>query len=239
MQQTTQCTHQQLTGSQTKLCQALVKLLLQRVFTDDLIITLIAQQVDGAVQAVSHKGTEFFLIQKIRIENHFCWRELRQLIFQLSVTVFFQFGTVDLTGGYIAKSDTVGPFFHENGTDVVIGALVQHIGFQHGARCDHTSHFPLHNAVCCGRVFHLVTDCHLIAFFDQASHVVFVAVIRNAAHRRALLLTASSAGQGQLKLLGYENRIIKKHLIKVSQSEEQNMVFMLLFDIHILLHHWR
>ena len=60
---------------------------------------------------------------------------------------------------------------------------------------------------------------------------------RNAAHRRALCLSAVTAGQRQLQFPRGQFGIVKKHLIEIAEAVKENGILILLFDLHILLHH--
>ena len=59
----------------------------------------------------------------------------------------------------------------------------------------------------------------------------------HAAHGRALRQAALLPGERNFQLLRYGQRIVKKHLVKVSQTVEQNTVRILFLGLHVVLHH--
>ena len=61
--------------------------------------------------------------------------------------------------------------------------------------------------------------------------------MRDAAHWRPSRQATVFAGQRQLQLPRNRQRIIKKHFIKITQTEEYNISVILVFYIQILLHH--
>ena len=64
-------------------------------------------------------------------------------------------------------------------------------------------------------------------------------MIRHAAHRCTFSLTAVAAGQRQLQLAGDQLGIVKEHFVKIAQTVKQNVIFIFVFDLKILLHHGR
>ena len=64
-------------------------------------------------------------------------------------------------------------------------------------------------------------------------------MVGHPAHGGALRESAIPSGQRQLQFLGNQQGIVKEHLIKIPQAEEEDVVFVLLFDLLILLHHGR
>ena len=61
-------------------------------------------------------------------------------------------------------------------------------------------------------------------------------MVRNAAHRR-LLLVAAAARQSQPKFPRNELGVIEEHLIKIAEAKEQYLVGMPVLRFQILLHH--
>ena len=62
---------------------------------------------------------------------------------------------------------------------------------------------------------------------------------RDTAHRCTFSLTAVAAGQRQLQLAGDQLGIVKEHFVKIAQTVKQNVIFIFVFDLKILLHHGR
>ena len=72
---------------------------------------------------------------------------------------------------------------------------------------------------------------------DQTLDISLRSMKRNPTHRRTLLKPAVLTGQCQLQLLGHQQRILKKHLIKIAQAVEQNTVFVGFLCLAVFLHH--
>ena len=62
-------------------------------------------------------------------------------------------------------------------------------------------------------------------------------MIRNSAHRGSLTHAAITSGQSKLHFLRAKNSIIKEHLIKITEAEEQQTIAVLFFECKVLLHH--
>ncbi len=64
-------------------------------------------------------------------------------------------------------------------------------------------------------------------------------VVRHAAHGRALLKAAIPPRENDFQFPRGGDRILKKHLIKIPEPEEEQAVAMLLLEPEILAHHRR
>ena len=62
-------------------------------------------------------------------------------------------------------------------------------------------------------------------------------MIRNAAHRCPFLKAAGFSRQGKFQFLACFDRIVKEHLIKITETIEKNTILILFFGLQILLHH--
>ena len=99
--------------------------------------------------------------------------------------------------------------------DIVIGILVQHAGFDHGAGGDKADHVALHQSLAQRRVGQLLAYRDLVALIDQLLYVYLTAVVWHAAHRRP-----SPGGQRKLQFPGHILRVLKEHLVEIPQPEE-------------------
>ena len=151
----------------------------------------------------------------------------------------FQLGDVSRAGGNIGKADARRIPFQKNACNVVVFVILQHTALDDSARRDHPDDIALDQSLCLGRVLHLLTDRHLVSLGDQAGHIALVAVEGHAAHGGTLFHAALLARQGQVQLPGGGQRIVKEHLVKVADAVKQDLVLILLLDVHILLHHGR
>ena len=86
------------------------------------------------------------------------------------------------------------------------------------------------------RVSDLLGDGDLVALVDELRNVALGGMVRNAAHRR-LLLVAAAARQSQPKFPRNELGVIEEHLIKIAEAKEQYLVGMPVLRFQILLHH--
>ena len=71
----------------------------------------------------------------------------------------------------------------------------------------------------------------------QTVEISVYGMIRNAAHGGTLIQSAVFSCQRQFQFLGYQLCILKKHLVKVTQTIKKDTVFVLFLCLHILLHH--
>ncbi|CCZ32536.1 putative uncharacterized protein [Firmicutes bacterium CAG:646] len=154
--------------------------------------------------------------QKSIVTDNFCRCKLIDLIQKLSRLIHLCNKTV--SGGYIRDRDSVMIFHAYNGHEIIIFALVQILHVQVRSRSHHTSDFPLHHSFCLFGIFYLLANGNLIPFFNQSVYVSFRRMERNAAHGRPFLKTAVLSRKSQFQFPGYGNRILKKHLIKISQT---------------------
>ena len=63
-------------------------------------------------------------------------------------------------------------------------------------------------------------------------------MIRNSAHRRTFFKSAIPACERKLQSLRHLYSIVEEHFVKVSQSEKENAVLVLILHLQILPHHW-
>lgn len=61
-------------------------------------------------------------------------------------------------------------------------------------------------------------------------------MIRNAAHRRALLFAAVASRQSKLKLARCDLCILEKHFIKVPEAVKKDIILIFILDLEVLFH---
>ena len=214
------------------------KVLQQDLFRIQIAQIHLIQQIGRAVEFIFDKIAYRTMIQKVYIENDLGRRKTGQLIDQLFPIVFlFQLARLDLTGGNIGKTDAKTVFFAKNAGNIVVASFIEHTGFYNCAGRNDTDNIPLDKSFSQSRIFHLLADRNFVAFFDQPLNICFAAVIRDAAHGSALFQAAVTTGQGQLQLFRRQFCIIEKHLVKIAQTEKEDLVGMLFLDGHVLFHH--
>ena len=123
---------------------------------------------------------------------------------------------------------------------VVALALLEHRSVRHRAGCDYPYNVALDKALGRRRVLYLLADGDLVALGDQPRYIRLAAVIRNAAHRRALLGVGDrpvARGQRKVKLTRGNARVLVEHLVKIPEAEKQQTVAVLRLDLLILHFH--
>ena len=83
----------------------------------------------------------------------------------------------------------------------------------------------------------ICTDCHFVAFLDQSFDICLGCMKWNSAHRSTFFQSAVLTSKRQFQFFGYKDCIIKKHLIKVAKSIEQDAVLVTFFCFTIFPHH--
>ena len=180
------------------------------------------------------------MLQHLAVHQDFAGRVAAQLGNDLVVQLFRrQFRGMNFTGGNIRKADAGGLAFYKHATQIVVPVILQHTAFNDRTGGHYPDDVPLYQALGLGRVLHLLADGHLVTLGDQTGHIAFIAVERYPAHGGPLFLSAVPPGQGQFQFLGCQNCIVVEHLIEIPQTEKENFILVLLFDLKILCHHGR
>ena len=150
-------------------------------------------------------------------------------------------GGIEGTGGNVAEAQAEDAIPAVGTGKIVVAPLVQHGAFGDGAGGDNAGDIPFDQTLGCGRVFHLLTDGHLVALGDQTGNIALAGVVGDTAHGNpvgiVLGLGAVAAGEGQVQLPGSGAGIFVEHLIEVAETEKENAVRMIVFDLPVLLHH--
>ena len=120
--------------------------------------------------------------------------------------------------------------------DKIVLAAFEHIGVHNRPRRNAADDAAADNALGLGRVFELFTDGNLIAHRDQTVNIGLGAVIRHAAHRRALVHAAVLARKGDVQKLRRVDGVVEKHFVKIAHAVEQERVAVLLLNFQILAH---
>ena len=87
---------------------------------------------------------------------------------------------------------------------------------QRRTRCDNADDFALYHALCLFRVLHLLADRNLMAVLYKTVDIPFCSVIRDTAHRSAILHAAVLSGQRKLKFFGYQGGILEEHFVEIT-----------------------
>ena len=232
--------HKAIGGNAGGLRPVAAKLIFQRCRHKARRIAFLLDQLHRTGHVLFDVRRHLAAVQKARIHQNFAGMIAAQLRDHSRCRfIRVQLGDMRRAGGDICKAQARLLSLEEDAGNVVIAVVLQHAALNDRAGRDHTDDVPLDKALGFGRVFHLLTDGHLVALGDQPGHIAFVAVEGHTAHGRTLGLTALLAGQSQIQLFGCREGIIVEHLVKVTDAVKENFVFMLFFDLKILLHHGR
>ncbi len=103
-----------------------------------------------------------------------------------------------------------------------------------GSRAEHLGDLPP-DELSLARIFHLVADGHLAAGFEEPPDVAIGRVVGNAAHGHR-----TTPGERHVQQLGTRLGVLKEHLIKIPEPEQQQSARrQFAFDSAILRHHGR
>ena len=94
------------------------------------------------------------------------------------------------TRGNIGKAHTHLVKAETQTGKVIVFRFIEHTALNNRTGGHHADNAALDDALCGFRVFHLLTDCDLVAARNQFCDVAVRAVERHAAHRCALFLPA-------------------------------------------------
>ena len=111
--------------------------------------------------------------------------------------------------------------------------IFQKLFIQRSTGSNNLDNLTLHNTFCFLGVLHLLANGNAITLFNQLGNVTIYGMVRHTAHRHSLL----AFGQGNIQFTGRSDCILKKHFVKISQTEEQQIIGMLFLNSQILLHH--
>ena len=232
--------HQAVLGDAGGLGPAAAELPFQRRAHKARRIAFVLDEFHRTGQTFLDVSRHFAAVQQAGIHQHFAGVVAAQLgDDRRGDLVRTQLGDVGRAGGDIGKAQARLLALQVDAGDVVVAVVLQHAALDDRAGRDHADDIPFDEALGLGRVFHLLTNGHLIALGDQAGHIVFVAVEGHAAHGGALLQAALLAGQGQVQLFGHREGVVEEHLVKVTDAVKENFVLMLIFDLNVLLHQGR
>ena len=122
------------------------------------------------------------------------------------------------------------------GSDIAARPLIALFIHQRPGRHD-TDHFTLHESLGQRRILYLFYDRNLISLLDEPLDVAVCRMVRNAAHRHFFLHARIAPGQHKVELQRRSLRVIKKHLIKITEAIKDDRVGILFFHLQIMLHH--
>ena len=125
----------------------------------------------------------------------------------------------------------------DNGGQVVVGVAGQQAGLDQCARCDDAHNLAREDTLG-GHLANLFGNGDAIAFFDQPHQVIVNGVVGDARQRDAHPVPDRARGQNDVQLAGYGFGVLVESLVKVPETEEENAILMLSFQVKVLLADW-
>src|SRR5499433_1060829 len=122
------------------------------------------------------------------------------------------------------------------GEEEVVGGAVEILRIGEGARRDDPHHFSAHDLLALPRSLHLFAHRDLAACADQARDVAVGRVVRDARHGDGTLALLPR-GQGDLEQGRPLVCVLEEELIEVAEAEEEEIVWVALLELPVLLHH--
>jgi len=143
-------------------------------------------------------------------------------------------GNFEIAGGQVnereAEAAGVGA---EGGKEVVAGG-VEELAVEVRAGAEDLGDVAVDEFARLG-FFELVADGDFTSVFEESADVVFGGVVRDAAHGDAV-----AGGEREVEKPGDGLGVVKKHLVEIAETEQQERVGRnLVFDAAVLLHHGR
>ena len=216
--------------------QALYFKMAQNALHTGLIVKIVGvHRTDRNVQPSPHISDVHTADQKGVITDYFRGLIFHQFIHEPPQILHFRH--IEIAGGHIRRRQADACRGEGDAHQVIIFALLQRLHVQIGARSDDPHHFPLYQPLCLFGILHLLADSNLVALGHQLAQIVLHRMIGYAAHGGALLQTATLSRQRDLQFSGGCQRVVKKHLIEITQPIKQYAVRILLLSLQILLHH--
>ena len=167
-----------------------------------------------------HMQTVFQIIQiqsthvKCFIADNLRRHKFVKLIHQFCLGI--QFCHQIFPGCNIRNRKSVPVCHIDNTHNVIVLCFIQSLSIQVGSRCYYTDNFPFYNSFCCFRIFYLLTDCYLIAFWYQTVQITVNCMVRDSAHRCPFFQSAILSSQSNFQLFWCCESIVEEHFIKIS-----------------------
>ena len=238
IQQTAEALHSARQVSQTGSVKVLhLEVLLNAFRTALRLKALLRHRLDERLQTFLQKGLKAVCRNGSAADQHLARRKASELAGDVIPVI--RAGRVHRTCRNISKAYADGTTGCIYAAEKVVPVFIQHGGFHDRTRCHASDDLALDQTFCLFRVLHLLTDCNFVTLLHQLGNIAFRTVIRYAAHRCTFSLTAVAAGQRQLQLAGDQLGIVKEHFVEIAQTVKQNIIFIFVFDLKILLHHGR
>ena len=212
-----------------------LKLFFQRPFAEIIIKIPVLQAVDAGPEPLFQVLDIYTAHQEGLVADNLCRRKLRDLVQKLPLVFHLRHQIV--AGTDVRDGNAVLVRCADNTHNIVIFGFIQSLDAHVGTRGHNLDDFPFHQAFGQLRIFHLFADGDLVAVAHQPVQIPVHGMVGNPAHGSPLVQTAVFSCQRQLQFLGHQLGILKKHLIKVTQTIKKDTVLVLFLSPHILLHH--
>ena len=204
------------------------------------VFVIVAAHFEHAAELFLRKVGDSFRLGRALVHDKLARREAAKLVEHMAQVIALERRDAELARRDIAERRRALARFVVHRAQVVALALLEHRSVRHRAGCDYPYNIALYKALGRCRVLYLLADGDLVALGDQPRYIRLAAVIRNAAHRRALLGVGDrpvARGQRKVKLTRGNARVLVEHLVKIPEAEKQQTVAVLRLDLLILHFH--
>ena len=193
----------------------------------------------AAAEPLFERVADIAAEHRLRREHALARAEAGKLVLDVRRRVRFKRRRAHLAGRYVRKGASARLAAQHDGAEIVRLALAQHGRFHDRAGGDDAHDVARDEPLAELRVLHLFAHGDLVALGDELGDVLLRAVVRHAAHRRALVLGLAAVARRERKaeLARAEDRVIVEHLVKIAQPVKEQAIGMLGLDGVILHFH--
>ena len=144
------------------------------------------------------------------------------------------FGNQKLSGRQVQTGHADCVFLGQHGHQCSFPTL----GFEQRPRRDNANNIARNDPFSFVGLLKLFTHRHLIALLDQPGEIRLQAIMRHPTHGDLFVaFSVRAGGQHDVQFTRRHCRIVKKHLVEVTETVEQQFLFVLFLNLPVLLHH--
>ena len=121
------------------------------------------------------------------------------------------------TGRNICCHEAQAIIFFRKEHQKTVMLIFQKLLIHSSTRSNNLNYLAFNNAFSFFRVLHLLTNCNAITLLHQFGNVTIHRMVRHTAHWHILL----ALSQSNIQFARRSNCILKKHFVKIAQTEEQ------------------
>ena len=204
------------------------------------VFVIVAAHFEQAAELFLRKVGNGLCLGRALVHDKLARREAAKLVEYMAQVIALERRDAELARRDIAERRRALARFVVHRAQVVALALLEHRSVRNRAGGDYPYNVALDKALGRRRVLYLLADGDLIPLGYQPRDIRLTAVIRNAAHRRALLGVGDrpvARGKRKVKLTRGNARVLVEHLVEIPEAEKQQTVAVLRLDLLILHFH--